>query len=79
MLKYHSGVVSKIERGRISASGNPSFWIHFRDGRARVRTETDSQVNHMVENLKEGEWIRYGVNRHGRIVTAVPYDTSGDN
>jgi hypothetical protein len=33
----------------------------------------------MVENLKEGEWIRYGVNRHGRIVTAVPYDTSGDN
>jgi hypothetical protein len=30
----------------------------------------------MVENLKEGEWIRYGVNKNGRIVKAIPYDTS---
>jgi hypothetical protein len=78
-ITYHAGRIEKVERGRVSASGNPTFWVYFIDGRAPVRTEGDSQVNHFIENFKEGQWIRYGVNRHGRMVSAHTYDTGQDN
>jgi hypothetical protein len=76
-ITHHTGRLDKVERGRISPSGNPSFWFHFIDGRASVRTDTDSQVANKAENFVHGEWIRYGVNSKGRMVECEPYDTSG--
>lgn len=51
-----TGVISKIERVGASAYGNPTYRVHFTDGRSWL-SKVDAQVGYTVTNFKVGQTV----------------------
>ena len=75
-LTHHAGRIERVEHAGTSRYGNPAYRFHFTDGRSPVQTQWNGSIGYEATNYQPGEWVRYGVTRHGRMVSIEHFDTS---